>query len=70
MVGTCSLWCRSDFDTDLAYEVTKWFDKNYELYKDKGNEIVVEGCSNPLQSRGRRLSVVINTPTVRSWEIY
>ena len=40
MVGTCSLWCRPDFDTDPAYEVTKWFDENYELYKDKGNKLI------------------------------
>ena len=40
MVGTSSLWCRPDFDTDLAYKVTKWFDENYELYKDKGNKLI------------------------------
>jgi len=37
--GTACLWCRPDFDADLGYELTRWFDENYELYKDKGNKL-------------------------------
>ena len=39
LVGTACLWCRFDLDSDLAYTLTKWFDENYELYKDKGNKL-------------------------------
>lgn len=39
MVGPACLWCRPNLDSDLAYELTKWFDENYELYKDKGNKL-------------------------------
>jgi len=39
LVGTACFWCRSDLDSELAYTLTKWFDKNYELYKDKGNKL-------------------------------
>ena len=39
MIGIANFWCCPDFDTDLGYEFTKWFDENYELYKDKGNKL-------------------------------
>lgn len=39
MIGTANFWCRPDFDTELGYELTKWFDENYELYMDKGNKL-------------------------------
>ena len=39
-LGTACLWCRADFDTELAYELTKWFDVNYDLYKDKGMKLI------------------------------
>ena len=39
LVGTACLWCRADLDDNLAYMLTKWFDENYELYKDRGNKL-------------------------------
>jgi len=39
LVGTACIWCRSNLDSNLAYKLTKWFDENYELYKDKGNKL-------------------------------
>jgi hypothetical protein len=39
-LGTACLWCRPDFDTELAYELTRWFDVNYALYKDKGMKLL------------------------------
>ena len=39
LVGTACLWCHSHLDSDLAYKLTKWFDENYELYKNKGNKL-------------------------------
>jgi hypothetical protein len=39
MVGTACLWCRADMDSDLAYDLTRWFDVSYNLYRDKGNKL-------------------------------
>lgn len=39
LVGTACFWCRSDLDSNLAYQLTKWFDENYERYKNKGNKL-------------------------------
>lgn len=39
MIGIANFWCHPDFDTNLGYKFTKWFDENYELYKDKGNKL-------------------------------
>jgi hypothetical protein len=33
------VWCRPEFDRKLAYDLTKWFDVNYDLYKDQGNKL-------------------------------
>jgi hypothetical protein len=38
-VGTACVWCRPEFDRKLAYDLTKWFDVNYDLYKDQGNKL-------------------------------
>jgi len=38
-VGTACLWCRDDFDVELGYTITKWFDENYKRYKNKGNKL-------------------------------
>jgi hypothetical protein len=39
LVGTACLVCREELDEDLAYNLTRWFDQNYNLYKDKGNKL-------------------------------
>ena len=39
LVGTACLVGRAEVDDGLAYDLTKWFDENYELYKDKGNKL-------------------------------
>jgi len=39
LVGTACLVCRDGLDEQLAYSLTKWFDENYELYRDKGNKL-------------------------------
>jgi len=33
------LWCPPEFEADVAYQLTRWFDEKYELYKDKGNKL-------------------------------
>lgn len=39
LVGTACFWCRADLDSSMAYKLTRWFDENYEGYKDKGNKL-------------------------------
>jgi TRAP-type uncharacterized transport system substrate-binding protein len=38
-VGTANIWCRDDFNANLAYRLTKWFDEAYEQYRDKGDKL-------------------------------
>lgn len=37
--GTASMWCRPDFDTGLAYELTRWFDTHYDDFKNAGYKL-------------------------------
>jgi hypothetical protein len=39
-LGTACLWCRPDFDSDLAYEFTKWCDSSYDLYRSRGAKLI------------------------------
>jgi hypothetical protein len=39
-IGTATLWCRDTFDGDLAYEITRWFDQNYDRFKDGGAKLL------------------------------
>jgi hypothetical protein len=39
VTGIANLWCLPDFDEELAWRLTRWFDLNYPRFKDLGNKL-------------------------------
>jgi len=58
VTGTANLWCRPDFDTRVAYRLTRWFDEKYDQFKDLGNKLKTYSLEALRQNLDRALAPV------------